>query len=403
MVKLPKLAPASECMGCMLCADVCPKQAIVMKEDDNGYWGPIIDEKLCVGCLACERKCDSIRNDNDKTWLHKSKQPYKGWCLDNDIRKTSASGGIFSSIAITMIRKYNAIVFGATLQDNKVFHIGIEKIEDLKFLQGSKYIQSNTTGTYRSVKECLKEGRMVVFSGTPCQVKALRVFLNKDYDNLLTIDLICHGVISNTIFRRHIEKNSCGEVLAFRDKSLGWGKDVFFKCQKAGRITVDTNWKHNFFYHAFQVETCTRYSCYDCKFCRQERESDITIGDYWAAKRTKEYNPLGISTIIPNTDKGKHFLEECNNIEKIPTDWYSTIKSNPRLFISRPLFKKFACGRYIGKMYKYLPNIIVDGILGVWYSKRNLPFLPWFKYIQHMKRKYEADFQLRLKMSKDKL
>ena len=399
MVKLPKLATYSECMGCMLCAEVCPKQAILIKEDGNGYWMPVIDEKRCVGCRACECKCITMRNGSDKTLLNKSKQPYKGWCSDTDIRKNSASGGIFSAIAISMICKHDAIVFGATLQGNKVFHTAIEKKEELNLLQGSKYIQSNTTGIYHKVKEQLRNGRMVVFSGTPCQVKALRVFLNKDYDNLLTIDLICHGVVSNTIFRRHIEKNKCGEVLAFRDKSLGWGHDVFFKCRKDGVTKVDTDWKHNFFYHAFQIETCTRYSCYYCQFCHQERVSDITIGDYWAAKHSQEYTPLGISTILPNTDKGKSFLDECDNIEKYSANWLSTIKSNPRLFVPRPLFKKFACGRYIGRMYKYLPNTIADGILGVWYSKRNLLFLPWFKYIQHIKQRYEEEYKQRLNKS----
>lgn len=122
MVKLPKLASSTECMGCMLCAEVCAKQAITIKEDSNGYWMPVVDEKLCIGCHACERKCITMRNGSDKTWLNKSKQPYKGWCSDKDIRSHSASGGIFSAIAINMIRKHGAIVFGATLQNNRVFH-----------------------------------------------------------------------------------------------------------------------------------------------------------------------------------------------------------------------------------------------------------------------------------------
>lgn len=399
MVRLPILASGNECFGCMLCADICARQAIIIQEDANGFWMPHVDSSLCIGCHACESKCKMVRAISMQ---NKCVQPLKGWCTDDTIRKNSASGGIFSAIALTMIRKYNAVVFGATLQDNKVYHIGIETEADLHLLQGSKYIQSKTDGVYRSVSALLKSGRFVVFSGTPCQVKALKVFLNKDYENLLTIDLICHGVVSNIIFRRHIEKNKSGEVLAFRDKSKGWGKDVFFKTKKNGKVNVDTNWRHNFFYHVFQLETCTRYSCYDCTFCRQERVSDITIGDYWTAKHTDEYDVMGVSTILPNTYKGKSVLEKCKNITTKPVDWFLTIKPNPRLFMSRPLFRKFSCSRYIGRMYKYMPNVITDNILGVWYSKRNILFLLWFKYIQRVKRIYESAYQDILKQSTDR-
>lgn len=400
MVIFPKLASPSECMGCMLCVDICSKHAITMREDSNGFWMPNLNSSLCVGCHICERKCQEVRNVN---LVNKCRQPLKGWCFDNSIRKQSASGGVFSALAITMIRTYQAVVFGATLQNNKVFHIAIENESDISLLQGSKYIQSLTVGIYCSVKEFLTKGRVVVFSGTPCQVNALKVFLKKDYDNLFTIDLICHGVTSNTIFKRHIEKNKLDEVLAFRDKSLGWGKDVFFKYKRGGKLEVDTNWRNNFFYHTFQLETCARNSCYDCPFCKQERVSDITIGDYWAARRTSDYDALGISTILPNTDKGEKIINLCNNIERYPVDWLSTVKPNPRLFIARPLFKKFACGKYIGRLYKFLPNVIVDNFLGVWYSKRNLLFLPWFRYIQRVKRQYEEQYQQKLNNNIDKL
>ena len=400
MVRLPNLVSEKACFGCMLCADTCPKQAITIQENANGFWMPYIDSSLCVGCHLCEHKCKMVQS---LLLQDKCKQPLYGWCIDDSIRNSSASGGVFTAIALEMIRKHNAVVFGASLQNNKVCHIGIEEESDLFMLQGSKYIQSKTEGIYQSVRDYLKVGRFVVFSGTPCQVKALKIFLNTDYDNLLTIDLICHGVVSNIIFRRHIEKNKCGEVLAFRDKSKGWGRDVFFLTKKKGVVSVDTNWRHNFFYHAFQLETCTRNSCYDCPFCRQERVADITIGDYWAAKHTEEYDARGISTILPNTDIGQKALDVCSIIVTKKVDWLSTIKANPRLFISRPLFKKFACGKYIGRMYKYLPNILVDNILGVWYSKRNLLFLPWFKYIQSVKHKYESEYQQLLKQSADNL
>lgn len=394
MVELPKLASEKECLGCMLCVDTCIKQAITVNEDSNGYWMPSINESLCVGCRACERNCKAVR---EVSLLNKCKSPLKGWHREASVRKNCASGGAFSAVAQFMIRNYHAVIVGATLKNNRVYHMAIEKEEDIALLQGSKYIQSNTAGIYRKVKQLLKSGRFVVFSGTPCQVKALRVFLQGKNNKLLTIDLICHGVVSNTIFSRHIEKTACGEVINFRDKSLGWGRDVFFKAKKNGIMITDTNWRNNFFYHVFQLETCTRYNCYDCKFCRQERIADITIGDYWAARHSDEYNPMGISTILANTQHGLDVLRECDNMILEPADWYSTIKFNPRLFVNRPLFQKFSCSRHIGVLYKYLPKLLTDRILGVWFSKRNFLFLPWFKYIQNIKERYEIDYQEKLK------
>ena len=345
----------------------------------------------CIGCLGCEKKCKTVRTPQLQ---NQCDIPLRAYNTDDKARISSASGGVFSAIAKQAIQSRNAIVYGATLKGNRVYHAGIESIDDICKLQGSKYIQSNTQGIYREVCRRLKENRFVVFSGTPCQVQALDVILaGKAYPNLLTIDLICHGIISNKIFQRHIEKTKCGEVLSFRDKSLGWGTDVYFRTKKDGKVTVDQNWRRNFFYHVFQIETCARHNCYKCQFCSPQRVSDITIGDYWADRRSENYDSLGISSLLCNTEKGKDFIEKCNNVHTDKVEWLSTIKPNPRLIMSRAEFLKFSCSRYIGKLYRYLPSSMADAIVGIWKTKRLLLFWPWLSYIESVKQKYESRYQ----------
>lgn len=393
MKKLPKLATIDNCFGCMLCHDLCPTDAISMVEDDNGFWLPKVDEDICIGCLSCERGCDTIQNSHPD---HMADRPLRGFCNDYEFRSKSASGGAFAAIAFHMITRYNSVVIGASLIDNQVLHIEITGQDDLYKLQGSKYIQSNTSEIYEKVKKHLVSGRNVLFSGTPCQVQALNIFLRKSYSNLLTIDLICHGIISNKLFRRHNDINNISKVSAFRDKSIGWGKDCFFRYIDNGIEKVNTKWENNFFYHAFQLETCCRPSCYGCRFSQLKRVSDITLGDYWADRKSENYDSQGISTILPNTEKGRKIVAECDILEVNVVDWLSTISPNPRLFTSRSEFEKFSCSKHIGKLYKYLPSVIADCILGTRFSKRHILFRPWLKYINKVKQEYEKRYRSEL-------
>lgn len=400
MKKIPKLASYDDCFGCMLCHDICPVKAITMSEDENGFWQPKINENICIGCLACEKGCAKIQNINPENL---AKFPIKGYSKNSNLRMKSASGGAFATIALFMIQNFNAVVFGVTLKKNRVFHISIEKEEDISKLQGSKYIQSDTADIYKKVKIFLEKGRFVLFSGTPCQVQALNIYLGKTYHNLITIDLICHGVVSNKLFRRHNKINKIKEVTAFRDKSLGWGKDSFFRFKNKDTEEVNTNWNQNFFYHAFQLETCCRPSCYKCLFSQIKRTSDITLGDYWANRKSVNYECKGISSILPNTSKGLKIITDCNSLEKEQVDWQSTIRPNPRLFTTRPEFKKFSCSQNIGKLYKYLPSKIVDNILGTRYSKKQILFRPWLNYINRVKKEYEERYKKELNRLDQKL
>lgn len=395
MENKPRLAKFDDCLGCMLCYDVCPKSAIDIQENENGFWMPSIDYNKCIGCCLCEKKCEAVRRLNSP--INHCKIPLRAYNKNNEIRRNSTSGGVFAALAEYAIENYKAIVFGATLVQNKVYHIQIQNKDEIIKLQGSKYIQSNTKGIYKRVKELLDKKRFVLFSGTPCQVQALNVYLNKQYDNLLTVDLICHGVISNTIFKRHISINPCNEVLAFRDKSLGWGKDSYFKTIINGKISVNTSWPKNFFYHVFQLETCFRSNCYKCQFCSLSRVSDITLGDYWNDRNSNRYDKNGLSSILTNTEKGRIIISSIKSLEVEEVDWSSTIKPNPRLIINRMSYQSFSCSKHIGFIYRYFPKLIADQIVGTWYSKRNILFLPWFKYIVSIKKKYEKNYKNHLK------
>lgn len=390
MKELPNLASIDDCFGCMLCHDVCPVNAITMRLDVNGFWMPDIDTDKCIGCKSCERGCSKIQN---LLPANKAEIPLKGFCRDSATRKRSASGGAFAAIANYMITCRNAIVIGATLIDNQVRHITIDNIDDIYKLQGSKYIQSDCSDIYKFVKKLLNSGRTVLFSGTPCQVHALNVFLGKPWDNLFTIDLICHGVVSNTLLQRHNVINHIQKISSFRDKRLGWGKDCFFRYINDGVEKVNTNWNSNFFYHAFQLETCCRPNCYKCHFSKMERTSDITLGDYWADRKNENYDSLGISTILPNTEKGTQIINDCDFLETQEVDWESTVRPNPRLFTPRYEFLKFSCSKRIAKLYRYLPSKIVDCILGTRYSKKHILFRPWFNYIKKIKTDYERRYQ----------
>lgn len=382
--KNPRLASYNDCTGCMLCANVCGKAAIQFHIDANGFWSPVVDPNKCVGCLLCEINCNQVRNIPLGNQSH---NPMKGFAKNAEIRKKSTSGGIFYVLASHAIKKNEAVVFGAVCVNNEIRHIGVDHITDLTKLQGSKYAQSNTANVYVNAKRLLDEGCYVVFSGTPCQIAALNVYLKKEYAKLLTIDIICHGVPSYKLVERHLAINNGEQIVQFRTKRLGWGYDSHITYSRGGDIVTTPPGEKNLFYHAFQSELCFRISCYKCHFNTLKRCSDITIGDYWAARFSEDYNPLGISTILPNTKKGVDFVSNCPGLHIEGASWEKTLKFNPRLFSNRKGYIKLSLSDHIGHIYKYLPNRIADYIIEAWHSKRRHLFYIWSFYIR-WRRKY---------------
>lgn len=313
------------CCGCGACASICPKGAIEMKPDNQGFIYPVIDSDLCISCGACKKVC-AYQN---KSPLHEPVQAYAAVNKAREQLEKSASGGIFAAVA-TYVLENNGAVFGASLDfedGHPIAHlIGIEDIELLKCIQGSKYVQSSVEGTYKEAKRKLDEGKNVLFSGTPCQIAGLYGYLRKDYSNLWTIDVICHGVPNLRFFDDylHIEGQKRGGIpigYTFRDKKRGWGMNarLDLKSQSGKEKSVYIPARLTSYNTLFLDGDIYRENCYKCPYARKERVADMTIGDFWGIE--KEHPALlkqnefderkGISCIIVNTKNG---MELCKKL-----------------------------------------------------------------------------------------
>ena len=314
-----------KCCGCSACASICARGAITMKPDNQGFIYPVIDSDLCVSCGACKRVC-AYQNKN---LLHEPVQAYAAVNKKQEQLAKSASGGVFAAAA-TYFLENDGVVFGATLDfenSRPIPHlIEIEDADQLKRIQGSKYVQSAVEETYRQAKQKLNEGRSVLFSGTPCQIAGLYGYLKKDYSNLWTIDVICHGVPNANFFNDYLslEAKNRGGVptgYSFRDKRRGWGMnvrlDLKFFSGKEKSIYIPARLTS---YNTLFLDGDTyRENCYECPYAHKERVADMTIGDFWGIER--EHPELlkqdafnerkGISCILANTQKG---VELCSKL-----------------------------------------------------------------------------------------
>lgn len=296
---------SNKCTGCTACANRCPKNAITMVTDDEGFKYPIIDELKCIDCGLCKKTCPVLNTKENKSM----DKCYVAYEKEDNEKLTSSSGGIFPLIA-NYILDNNGIVIGASFDDNnKLNHIAITKKEDLEKLKGSKYLQSNLDNIFKYIKENIDNNK-ILFVGTPCQVAGIKAFLKKDYDNLLCIDLFCHGVPSPKLFEKYIkelEKTSKDKVINynFRDKTTGWdsySNTITFKNNK----TITELQSDNNYMKLFLSDVALRGSCYNCNFKFGNKYSDITLGDFWGVQNyyPEMYNKKGVSAIIINTDKG---------------------------------------------------------------------------------------------------
>ena len=336
-MKIELFAHKKDCCSCGACANICPKNAIKMQEDVNGFVYPQIDYNKCISCGACKKVC-SFQGEHN---LH---EPIKAFAAVNKNKEQlmkSASGGVFSAIA-TYVIKNNGIVCGATLSFENGYavpkHIMIDKLEDIPLLQGSKYVQSSIEYIYQEIKNYLGQDKTVLFSGTPCQVDGLYGYLgSKTHENLITIDLVCHGVPNARFLNDYLslekERHHAIEIenYLFRDKRRGWGMNnrIDMVTGKGTSKSINIPARLNSYNSLFLDGIIYRENCYSCPYAQKQRVGDLTIGDYWGIE--KEHPELlkqaefdernGISCILANTNKG---LEICENVGNILSECEST-------------------------------------------------------------------------------
>lgn len=370
-----------QCCGCEACVNICPQKAIEMVEDEYGYKYPKINYEKCVSCGLCKRTC-AYQNESE---FNENMNTYVGVTNNVEMLMKSASGGIFAQIATNIIDK-NGVVYGCSLEkENERLtpkHIRIDKIDELEKLQGSKYVQSDMNNIYKLIQEDLKKEKTVLFSGTPCQVSALKKFIGNNHrGKLYTIDIICHGVPNKKMFQDYIafiEKNKNYKVtnFTFRDKTKGWGLNA-----RIDYIDRKNNKKYKLltshfssYYQLFLNSEIYRESCYSCKYAGQKRVGDITIGDFWGIEKEhpnylknnggafKEEN--GISCILVNNKNGKEIISNyCIGINIEESDYRKVSRHNKQL--NRPS-KKSDCREDILEKYKNNGYQAVDD----WYYKK---------------------------------
>ena len=302
------------CDGCAACQQACPFEALEMMPDENGFIFPYKDLNKCTNCGICERVCPfptpNYNNYNDPIIL-------ASYLKDKEERCKSTSGGLFYAIAKYIIEE-SGIVYGAIMNENfQVHHKGVEKIKDLQSLRGSKYVQSSTNNCFREVKKNLKEGRLVYYSGTGCQIAGLKAFLKKDYQNLFTSDLICHGVPPEKLFIEHINflKNKGYNLNYYSFRNFkNSAKEEILSCNDSN-YEIHRNPLKSPYYYAFSKSYIFRLSCYKCPFAHVPRQGDLTLGDFWGIKEynSKIENENGISLVSLNSEKGKKLWEKIKN------------------------------------------------------------------------------------------
>ena len=378
----PHLANKKECTGCLACIDSCKKEALSFKTADDGHIYIDVNESLCIGCKACENTCPIIskfqysQSDRADFFAVWNKDPLK--------RKSSASGGAFSAIA-SYVLENKGIVFGVTIENIcDIKHIYIDNIQDLYKLQGSKYAYSIPIGSYNKVYSFLKEGKLVLFSGTGCQVGGLLSFLkNKKYiGKLITIDIICGGVPSRFLLHKFIENEpyQIQSIKSFRTKDNGWKSTGF----KYNMKVIDSNNKthdytniRNLVTDGFSIELTNRYSCYKCNFVGVNRLSDFTIGDLWGDKMYCKEHYNGVSLLIAHTHIAHKLLNQLTEHLSInTTDVQKAIQHNKRI-INGNNYLRFTWER---KFMPYFFNKLSYGTLKKIYAYDFNKYSPWFLY-----------------------
>ena len=319
------------CCGCGACLNVCPKNAISFREDAEGFAYPSVDEGKCIDCSLCVKVCPVLSPDVERLPL----KVYAAKNRDLQERIQSSSGGMFLPLAREVLRQ-GGQVFGVEFSEDfrSARHACASDADGVKRFSGSKYIQSDTGRTYSMTKMFLENGVPVLYSGTPCQIAGLRKFLRKDYENLYTVDLVCHGVPSPGIWRRYMDETAPEGTASvnFRDKVTGWKRFSLVMKDSSGKVLFSQREDVNVFMDGFLKNLYLRPSCYLCPARKGRSGSDLTIADYWHLKKTlPDFDDnTGVGLVLVNTAKGARLFDSVD-FERVETPYAPASAGNPAI------------------------------------------------------------------------
>lgn len=337
-----------KCTGCYACANVCPKKCITLDNDSYGEIHPVVDTQLCIDCKLCQKTCPNNRNLS----FNYPEHCYAAWITDANKRKICASGGIGTEFSEYVIN-HGGVIFGSRYDENlNPIITWTDQIADLEKFKGSRYVQSEVGNhTFQQVKEFLSQGRKVLYIGTPCQIAGLYGFLKKSYENLITVDLICHGVSPSTYLKEEVQYLSSKFKLhdisdiRFRGNDGNnfrltlWNKDrrKLFPRNNYREKIFDRDFLDDYYIQGFLKGVSLRENCYTCNYARPERISDLTIGDFigLGIEVPFPYPKGNVSSITTNTQKGYDFLmsvkESCKQLVLIERDYRERLEYKPSL------------------------------------------------------------------------
>lgn len=333
-----------DCCGCGACAQKCLKQCITLKQDNEGFLYPDVDTESCINCGLCEKVCPVLNPYKASNSI----QTFAAINNDEKIRKESSSGGIFTLLAESVINQ-GGVVFGARYDEEwQVTLDYTDTIEGLSAFRGSKYVQARTGETYKQCEKFLKEGCKVLFSGTSCQIAGLKHFLSKEYVNLLTVDVVCHGTPSPKVWKLYLKEvvDNLSDIknISMRDKSRGWKQFSFVMnySKRDKMLTLSVPFSKNDYMQAFLKNMILRPSCYNCPAKEFKCGSDMTIADYWGIQNVApEMNDdRGTGLVLINTEKGRECFEKLD-LKKRETTFEEGYRCNPAIFKSaRPWYSR---------------------------------------------------------------
>lgn len=379
------ISDKTKCCGCSACYNICPKKAISMQEDNEGFLYPKVIEVYCVKCGLCLKTCPILNKKKDSEVL----EIYGAKNKNVEEQKTSSSGGIFSLLA-NYILDNNGIVFGASYNNKwEVIHKFIDKKDDLDSLRRSKYVQSDMNNTYQQSKKFLDNNKFVLFCGTPCQIAGLKSFLNKDYEKLYCMDIFCHSVPSPKVWKTFLKQNfNINDIVSidFRSKDFSWDNSylkiilnnkktyphlpyyirfITYFIPKKYYMKLLIGFYSISFRKGFLSSLYSRPSCHNCLFKGKKKQSDISVGDLWRISQIapQMYDKNGVSVLTVNSKKGKFLFQQIkNNLNFTTINFDKMIKYNP--YFSTSLTANPKREEFFKRYQKESLNNLINSMLG---------------------------------------